>query len=427
PQTRIYESIICYRHFEKVDPSKIKLGRDVIGPGAIGGVEEMLCKADDIQNELAELNGMMQLFDGFATLVLAVPFGWAADRFGRWPLVFMNLIQYALRAAWTQLVAWNWQTFNVNTMWFASAMSVLGGGPSVVSALLFVVVADITSEAERTATFLRIGATVMSASLLMPPLASWLMQRNPWIPSLCGTALMIIAIPLWLFIPETLNYGHYRAKISTSTIAPRSPGSLDSTPTQPAADTNYSTFLIHKAQSIALFLIKDWRVPALITPFVVHNLIATINKILLQFISKRYNITMSAGILVLTIRNGVTVLLLFVIFPYLSTVLVQAYPLSESKKDLYLARASQILVAAGWLGVAASPTVFFVTISLAGTSFVPCAALLIRSFIASLVPAHQIAEVYSIISVVDTIGTMAGAPLLAGLFKLGFKLGGAWI
>lgn len=80
------------------------MGRDAVGPGAVAGVDEALCKVDEVQDELAMLNSVMQLLDGFPSLTLALLFGWAADRFGRWPFVFLNLIQYALRAAWTQFV-----------------------------------------------------------------------------------------------------------------------------------------------------------------------------------------------------------------------------------------------------------------------------------------------------------------------------------
>ncbi|KAK3706663.1 hypothetical protein LTR37_012672, partial [Vermiconidia calcicola] len=41
PQVRILEAVICYRYYEKADPSKLLLDRDKVGPGAIGGVSEM--------------------------------------------------------------------------------------------------------------------------------------------------------------------------------------------------------------------------------------------------------------------------------------------------------------------------------------------------------------------------------------------------
>ena len=43
------------------------------------------------------------------------------------------------------------------------------------------------------------------------------------------------------------------------------------------------------------------------------------------------------------------------------------------------------------------------------------------------VPAHHLARLYSIITLVDTIGAMFGGALLAGLFNGGLALGGGWI
>jgi hypothetical protein len=104
PHTRIMESVICYQYFEKADPSKLLLSREQVGPGAIGGVAEMWCKADEVQSQLAMLRGWQMTFDGVPSLVLALPFGWAADRFGRKPFVLAGLVSYVLRAVWVELV-----------------------------------------------------------------------------------------------------------------------------------------------------------------------------------------------------------------------------------------------------------------------------------------------------------------------------------
>lgn len=104
PQQRILEAVICYRYYEKEDPSKLLVGRGAVGPGAIGGVEEMFCKADDVQSELAMLRGWQQTFDGFPHLLLALPFGWAADRYGRKPLVVAGMLGFVLRVVWIELV-----------------------------------------------------------------------------------------------------------------------------------------------------------------------------------------------------------------------------------------------------------------------------------------------------------------------------------
>ena len=160
----------------------------------------MWCKADAVQNELASLGGYLQMFDSIPNLLLALPFGWCADRFGRWPLMFMNLIQLILTASFIQLVAWFWQTISIKRIWTSAFFSILGGGPPISSALYFVVLSDVTPEADRAAVFLRAGAVNVSANLFMPPLAAWLMTINPWIPFLGSTGLLVLAALLYISI-----------------------------------------------------------------------------------------------------------------------------------------------------------------------------------------------------------------------------------
>lgn len=104
PLIRITESVICYRYFENVDPSKLLLSRAEVGPGAIGGVAEMYCKADEVQSKLAMIRGWQATFDGLPSLVLALPIGWAGDRFGRKPVLLAGLLGYATSSAWKEFV-----------------------------------------------------------------------------------------------------------------------------------------------------------------------------------------------------------------------------------------------------------------------------------------------------------------------------------
>ncbi|KAF2214625.1 hypothetical protein CERZMDRAFT_95017 [Cercospora zeae-maydis SCOH1-5] len=426
PLNRIYESILCYKHYEKNDPSKLRLPRDALGPGAMGGVDEMWCKkADEVQNDLAMLNGFLLFLNGIPGLLLAVPFGWAADRYGRWPFIMLNLFQIAAKAAWSQFVAWQWQILDVRVMWAQSLFCVLGGGSPVISALFFVAIQDVVAQKDRAGAFLRLGAANLSASLLMPPLAALLMRKSPWIPSMMGTIMFVLAMLLYLLVPETLHYAKEEADSNlteSANLAESASGPPDPAPSNTPISANFIVVWSDKFKATMAFLTRDLRVPLLISPFPVHILIANISSLLLQYVSKRYSLTFSAATLVVTIRNGVHVLLLLVILPYFSTLAMTRFGLSSQWKDLYLARISSILVAVGWLAVAASPNIPIVGISLAICSLGHGASLLMRSFLSSIVPADEIARTYSVIAIVDTFGIMFGSPLLAELFKKGIVL-----
>ena len=101
-------------------------------------------------------------------LLLAVPFGIAADCIGRRPFLLLGLCSFPLRYAWIQficesgirvfhvyhkltlhLIAWFWQGFNLHTIWVSSLHGIMGGSGPVATALVFVIVSDVTTEADR--------------------------------------------------------------------------------------------------------------------------------------------------------------------------------------------------------------------------------------------------------------------------------------
>ncbi|KAK0327886.1 hypothetical protein LTR91_001493 [Friedmanniomyces endolithicus] len=430
PQTRIFESIICYRYYEVADPGKLLLDRGSVGPGAIGGVAEIHCKVNAVQEQLAMLRGYQQLLDGIPALMLALPFGWAADRFGRKPLLSMGLLSAVFRFAWIQLVTWFWQIFDVRMTWLSTLHACFGGGSAVTTGVFFVILSDITPEAERASVFLQAGASSLLANLVMSPLSAWWMQTDPWIPNLIGILICVSTLLALPFIPETLGA---RPDSSLTSSRPSTPSGESVARPQDIAGASelVSTDLLARwsarFRDAISFLTQDWRILALCLFFFGHTLIASSSRLLLQYMSKRYNIIFADATMLLTVYNGVKVLLLFVLLPYLSTLSMRTFRLSGQTKDLYLARASQICVLIGFTLIGFSPNVPTVVVSMSVASLGTGTYLLIRSFITSLVPGHHIARVYSIMTLVDTIGAMLGGPILAGLFKSGLALGDSWI
>ncbi|KAI7353679.1 MFS general substrate transporter [Hortaea werneckii] len=435
PTTRIFESVICYRYFESEDPSKIQLGRAVVGPGAIGGVEERFCKADSVQQQLASLAGYQTLLEGFPSLLLAVPFGWFADKYGRKPVLMLGLFSFLLKLLWIQLVTWFWQAFDIRMTWLSALHALLGGGSPVASSLFFVVLSDIVPQDHRASTFLRVGASELAAKVVVPPIAASLMTINPWIPSLIGTGLLLICFLTYGLVPETLNYYQpvehpspaQPISSSTETTQQPKPPSSNTPPTHHSPPTKPLTRPLHSLHTATTFLTHDPRIPLLILPFIGHSLIAQTSQLLLQYTSKRYRLTFSQATLLTTILNAVKVLLLFALLPYTSTLAMRVFRLSAQRKDLYLARASQGFVFVGWTMIGGSPNLVCVVVSMVVAALGQSTYFLIRSLLTSLVPADQIARVYSIVSLVDVVGAMLGSPLLAGLFGRGLALGGGWV
>ncbi|KAI1082124.1 MFS general substrate transporter [Whalleya microplaca] len=410
PQIRIFESIICYRHYEHVDPSKLRLQRDQLGPGALGGVAETWCKNNEVQGSLAMLEGYQQFLDGIPAILLGVPFGLAADRFGRKPVLILGMFSLMLRDAWTQLVTWRWQEFDVRMSWLSTFHGVMEGR-------------------NRANAFMRAGAADLLPSLFIPPVAARLMDWNPWIPCLLGTLARFISILLMIFVPETLDFKinklDQRLLHHEPEIRPQRTSSIRA-PLLNISNvaTNSALFIKHGTA----LLIANFRLVILVVVFFGHSLLNSAHSIILQYCSRRYRLTLSTATMLLTIFNAVKVALLLLVIPRLSIAVKTIFRLSEQGKDLYTCRAAFALVFLGWSLIGLSPNVPLLSTSLAvAAAGTAPAYLLLRSFITSLVAEEHIARIYSAISMFDTLGSMFGAALVAGLFEKGMSLRGVWI
>jgi hypothetical protein len=95
PKTRVFEANLCVRYYQEVDPSKIS---------GNGTVPEELCKEDKIQQQMAMIFGWQDLFDAIPGILLAVPYGTLADRYGRKWIFAMSLLGLQLNCAWVLVI-----------------------------------------------------------------------------------------------------------------------------------------------------------------------------------------------------------------------------------------------------------------------------------------------------------------------------------
>lgn len=415
---RIMEAILCYLKWEIVDPSKLQIGRSSIGPGAIGGVLEMYCKDDDIQRDLAGLRGAQQFLDGIPGLLLALPFGWAADKYGRRPLLILGLISFVLQVSWIQIVMWFWQSLNIRLVLCSSLFGLLGGSSAVFDSLLLVALSDITSPANRTSVFLRLGAANSIASLLVPPILGWLMGISPWLSSMIGVIMMACAVLLfYFFAPETASH------LLAHRPAPASPILADA---EVHSEGRVAAIMAHCRNGwgdARQALLSDYRLPVLAILFVAHQPIGAIGPLLVQYCSKRYRITTASATFAMTIMNGAKAIHCFIVLPMISRATLSYLGGNTIYKDASLARISFGLIGIGWAVISLTPDlpVFGSGMVIAGLGH--GAYFLVRGLLSNLAPPHYVARVFSLVSILDTGGYTLGAPLLNFLYGFGMQPG----
>jgi hypothetical protein len=96
PQTRLFEDIICRQVYRDREPVPYA---DHNGPPS-----EKMCKISQVQEKVAMLFGMQTFFDGIPGLLLAIPYGVYADKFGRREVLILSMSGQLAGALWVLFV-----------------------------------------------------------------------------------------------------------------------------------------------------------------------------------------------------------------------------------------------------------------------------------------------------------------------------------
>ena len=415
PKTRLFESIFCSHFYRGHDPSFI--GKD-------GTVPERFCKIEPVQSDVAMLKGWQVFLDNIPSILLAIPFGILADKYGRKPIILLNAVALCLRISWIMFVCHFWQTIPVRWVWLSASHSLLGGSTPVITSMIFVMTSDIVPENQRSTTFFWVGGCGLGTLGVGQPLSALLMERSPWVPMWLGLGLWLLAVTVACILPETL---HMREQGLAPGLRHGSPDSLSLKDDDAQGVFQRTKLTAQRFGKAASFLVEDMRVFLLLCCFMIGMLTQESNNVLLQYVSKRYDWSLSQATLFLSIRYGLNVFLLIVLLPLGGRLLQSGLHLSAAAKDLWLSRAGILLKLLGFLVIGAAPNVPLLGIGLVLLVSGGGTLLCMRSLITSLVEPHHIARLYNAISVLDTLGLMTGGPIMAACFQWGMRAGGGWI
>ncbi|KAF9876942.1 major facilitator superfamily transporter [Colletotrichum karsti] len=407
PTTRKVEDIVC-RHYYDVLSSE--------------NIDESLCKEDAIQSKVAYIFAIYSALQASIGAACAFPWGIVADRLGRKWVFSLTILGMSFDQAWFAAVCAFPKTLPLEALWFGPTFLVLGGGNAVLSAIVFSMLADVTTSENRAKSFMRVHLSSMIGNLCAPAVAGWMMEKTgPWpvmAVAYVGFLTLIFTIHL---IPETKP----AAQVSEDPIEDEDESE------SPMLGAIQHTLLRLK-ESFALFK----------SPSLVLLLVATLSSYpvllsTLQFMSiyasKRYHVSLSQTGYLSSLYGSGVLLSIILILPAFSKLLASPkMPKTlripdDHQRDLFLARVSSIALLMGSLSMSASPTVGSFIGGLAILSLGTGWGSYVRSVSSVFVdPAHR-TRLFSIISLVETAGQTYAQPMLAWLFSIGMKMGGLWI
>jgi MFS family permease len=133
PQIQILESLICERHRS----------------GLLNQPAKSFCKSPQVQGELVLLTGWKDTFDQIPSIVLALPYGYAADRIGRKPVLLLSVTGLILEELTIRLIFWWNDVLPLHAIWFTPFFQTLGGGPQIATSMAYAMVTDIVPSSDR--------------------------------------------------------------------------------------------------------------------------------------------------------------------------------------------------------------------------------------------------------------------------------------
>lgn len=251
---------------------------------------------------------------------------------------------------------------------------------------------------------------------MSPTLSALVMSlAGPWPSYFIGLGLISISAILVFFVPETLKAKHN----DDETVTGSNDGQKGS--------------LWQRVKAAFSMLASPSLILLLLTCLATLPFMASTTSFMAVFISKRYGIKLFQGGYVQTAYGLSTVLTALVILPVVSRYLISPSAPSwlrqpsEKQRDLEIGRwsAGLAVLAAVVLGLAPSLVSFLLGLAILAlaSGFTSMAKSIMSLYVD---PVHR-SRLFGVVGMIEILGAVYAAPVLAGLYSLGMKLGGAWI
>ncbi|KAI5249346.1 MFS general substrate transporter [Aureobasidium subglaciale] len=393
PFTRLVESAICQQYYESAPDrgGELLLARDV---------DEADCKIDVIQARLAYVLAIQEILEAVSGFAFALPYGLLADRIGRTKVLTLSFFGIFLSGCWAGLVVWQRHIFPIWTIWFISAFQIVGGGQGIPMTMIYTMIADVQTEAERTNTLFYILVCAMVTELVASSLTATLMSISPWVPFCIGVSVIGIVTLIAMAIPET------RPSIASSETT-----------------SEHIPISQHVRQIVRMFTSRS--LCLIFLSFIGEQVILKNSFFAARYISKRFSWPLSRYGYFMSARTLLAILLYVLILPQTSRYLLSRLHYTPLRKDLTMARSTAIILAIGLL-LAAGPSLPLVLTGLLFTTIGASSTIICRSMAVQFVDPAHIASMYTLLNLLNFAGAIVASPLLAGTFVLGMKWGGVW-
>lgn len=135
----------------------------------------------------------------------------------------------------------------------------------------------------------------------------------------------------------------------------------------------------------------------------------------------------SQASLLISVKAAIGLGLFLAILPAANQLLLNAASLPAIVKDLWLSRGSILCLVAGSFGLGLAPTPTIMILALVVYSLGSGYGATIRSLLTATVSPSHVGMLYSLMSLLESIGALVAGPLLAVTFRIGLDWGDIWV
>jgi len=166
----------------------------------------------------------------------------------------------------------------------------IGGFPAVAGAMIYTIIADVTPQADRATCYFGLQAAFLVAELLGSPIGGLLLEHHAWTALLVGLGIAFLSGLTLLPMPETLDLikkvDEQNGETPGETADGEQPGkeSVWQKTTRVVRDSAVDTWT---------FILGNKRVVLLMLPLMFYLVGRFVQELLLQYATKRYDISWS--------------------------------------------------------------------------------------------------------------------------------------
>lgn len=420
PMEQIMEDVICRRYH----PDHAI---------AMPQFHDNRCKDTEVQKTLAMVRSWSTSLDMLLPLFVQISFGVVADKYGRRLVIFLSLFGCFLEQAWMTIVLFFPDTFSIWSVLYGSIFLLIGGGSQMVVAMISTIVADVVPVSERTGAFYLIYAMNLLISIVVNPLAAFLLSIDPWLAMWIGNTVLTVGMLSSALIPETLKFrqaADNKRRGQAGSSAAQQESQLPSKKFPSARglaqrawfsaknDVSHVWRFIFTSKTVVLLLLAYG-------PFYLIKLTFVLD--ILQYMTRRFNWEWSTATYINTVSSLAGVFTLLVLLPISSSILSKRFRFDSISRDLFLARASIVVFIAGSLLTALAGVPWLLICAMVVTNIGVGVSSLCRALLNAVVEPHTVATLNTTMSTMETLVGFLGAPVMGWLLSRGMELGGVWM